>query len=131
MGGFTQDDGYLRGVAAYVQHSAESFFDLPATSASISRKRCVGHSDIGAMPILSMSRCGGHSDIGAMPILSMSRCLNKAYSGGARKSTARGLTLSVDLSLAELRQGEKESARGSVHWGCYYAAALDIEVDHS
>ena len=25
---------------------------------------------------------------------------------------------------------EKEgSARGSVHWGCYYATALDIEVD--
>jgi hypothetical protein len=24
---------------------------------------------------------------------------------------------------------EKGSARGSVHWGCYYATALDIEVD--
>ena len=24
---------------------------------------------------------------------------------------------------------EKESAKGSVHWGCYYATALDIEVD--
>jgi hypothetical protein len=23
------------------------------------------------------------------------------------------------------------SARGSVHWGYYYATALDIEVDHS
>jgi hypothetical protein len=28
------------------------------------------------------------------------------------------------------KEGEKkESARGSVHWGCYYATALDIEVD--
>jgi hypothetical protein len=27
-------------------------------------------------------------------------------------------------------QGEqKGSARGSVHWGCYYATSLDIEVD--
>ena len=27
-------------------------------------------------------------------------------------------------------EGEKkESARGSVHWGCDYATALDIEVD--
>ena len=25
--------------------------------------------------------------------------------------------------------GKKEGARGSVHWGCYYATALDIEVD--
>jgi hypothetical protein len=24
---------------------------------------------------------------------------------------------------------KKGSARGSVHWGCYYATALDIEVD--
>ncbi len=24
---------------------------------------------------------------------------------------------------------QKGSARGSVHWGCYYATALDIEVD--
>jgi hypothetical protein len=24
---------------------------------------------------------------------------------------------------------EKGSARGSVHWGCYYATALNIEVD--
>ena len=24
---------------------------------------------------------------------------------------------------------EKGSARGSVHWGCYYSRALDIEVD--
>ena len=24
---------------------------------------------------------------------------------------------------------EKGSARGSVHWGCYYATALDIEVE--
>ena len=23
----------------------------------------------------------------------------------------------------------KGNARGSVHWGCYYAKALDIEVD--
>ena len=28
------------------------------------------------------------------------------------------------------KEGEqKGSARGSVHWGCYYATALDIEVD--
>ncbi len=28
------------------------------------------------------------------------------------------------------KEGEKKvSARGSVHWGCYYATALDIEVD--
>jgi hypothetical protein len=26
-------------------------------------------------------------------------------------------------------EGEKGSARGSVHWGCYYTTALDIEVD--
>jgi hypothetical protein len=27
------------------------------------------------------------------------------------------------------KEGEqKGSARGSVHWGCYYATALDIEV---
>jgi hypothetical protein len=25
--------------------------------------------------------------------------------------------------------GKKGSARGSVHWGCDYATALDIEVD--
>ncbi len=25
--------------------------------------------------------------------------------------------------------GQKGSARGSVHWGCYYSTALDIEVD--
>jgi hypothetical protein len=24
---------------------------------------------------------------------------------------------------------EKGSLRGSVYWGCYYATALDIEVD--
>jgi hypothetical protein len=29
-----------------------------------------------------------------------------------------------------MREGEqKGSARGSVHWGCYYDTALDIEVD--
>ena len=28
------------------------------------------------------------------------------------------------------KEGEqKGSVRGSVHWGCYYATALDIEVD--
>ena len=28
------------------------------------------------------------------------------------------------------KEGEqKGSGRGSVHWGCYYATALDIEVD--
>ena len=28
------------------------------------------------------------------------------------------------------KEGEqKGSARGSVHWGCYYATALDIEWD--
>jgi hypothetical protein len=28
------------------------------------------------------------------------------------------------------KEGEqKGSARGSVHWGCYYATAVDIEVD--
>jgi hypothetical protein len=28
------------------------------------------------------------------------------------------------------KEGEKKgSARGRVHWGCYYATALDIEVD--
>jgi hypothetical protein len=28
------------------------------------------------------------------------------------------------------KEGEqKGSARGSVHWGCYYTTALDIEVD--
>jgi hypothetical protein len=25
--------------------------------------------------------------------------------------------------------GGEGSARGSVHWGCYYATSLDIEVD--
>jgi hypothetical protein len=30
-----------------------------------------------------------------------------------------------------VKEGEEEkgSARGRVHWGCYYATALDIEVD--
>ncbi len=29
-----------------------------------------------------------------------------------------------------MKEGEqKGSVRGSVHWGCYYATALDIEVD--
>ncbi len=28
------------------------------------------------------------------------------------------------------KEGEqKGSARGTVHWGCYYATALDVEVD--
>jgi hypothetical protein len=31
--------------------------------------------------------------------------------------------------LCERRRGSKGSARGSVHWGCDYATALDIEVD--
>ena len=26
------------------------------------------------------------------------------------------------------KKEQKGSARGSVHWGCYYATALDIEV---
>jgi hypothetical protein len=29
-----------------------------------------------------------------------------------------------------MKEGKlKGSARGSVHWGCYYVTALDIEVD--
>ena len=32
--------------------------------------------------------------------------------------------------LVGKKEGEqKGSARGSVYWGCYYATALDIEVD--
>ena len=33
--------------------------------------------------------------------------------------------------LRYLKDGEKKgSAGGSVHWGCDYATALNIEVDH-
>ncbi len=32
--------------------------------------------------------------------------------------------------MKDKKEGEeKESAKGSVHWGCYYDTALDIEVD--
>jgi hypothetical protein len=34
-----------------------------------------------------------------------------------------------EREIAEKKKGEKNgSARGSLHWGCYYATALDIEV---
>jgi len=33
------------------------------------------------------------------------------------------------LLLPQKEGEQKGSARGSVHWGCYYATALDIEVD--
>jgi hypothetical protein len=31
--------------------------------------------------------------------------------------------------VSKKERKKKGSARGSVHWGCYYATALDIEVD--
>ena len=64
-----------------------------------------------------------------------------------RETTSRGLCRLVCPSLmmmmpficssserraegdCEKEGEEKGSARGSVHWGCYYATALDIEVD--
>ena len=56
-----------------------------------------------------------------------------------RETTSRGLSGLVCPSRTSERGGEgdcvkeggeeKGSARGSVHWGCYYATAHDIEVD--
>jgi hypothetical protein len=38
----------------------------------------------------------------------------------------------ADLFYFSKKEGEKKgNARGSVHWGCYYATALDNEVDSS
>jgi hypothetical protein len=35
-----------------------------------------------------------------------------------------------EREIVRKKEGEeKGSARGSVHWVCYYATALDIEVD--
>jgi hypothetical protein len=35
-----------------------------------------------------------------------------------------------DREIVFKKEGEQKGcARGSVHWGCYYATALDIEVD--
>jgi hypothetical protein len=31
--------------------------------------------------------------------------------------------------VCKKKEEEKGRARGSVHWGCYYATAFDIEVD--
>ena len=56
-----------------------------------------------------------------------------------QETTSRGLCGLVCPSRTSERGGEGDcvkeggeengSARGSVHWGCYYATALDIEVD--
>jgi hypothetical protein len=56
-----------------------------------------------------------------------------------RETTSRGLCGLVCPSRTSERGGEgdcvkeegeeKGSARGSVHWGSYYATSLDIEVD--
>jgi hypothetical protein len=57
-----------------------------------------------------------------------------------RETTSRGpvwTILTITSRTSErggegdcVKEGEeKGSARGSVHWGCFYATALDIEVD--
>ena len=65
----------------------------------------------------------------------------KGDSGGhvLRETTSRGLCRLVCPSRTSERGGKEDcvkegggkkgSARGSVHWGCDYATALDIEVD--
>ena len=37
--------------------------------------------------------------------------------------------ISPDLSVTVSVTLQRRGVRGSVHWGCYYATALDIEVD--
>ena len=46
------------------------------------------------------------------------------------ESAHHALANAVGREIVGKKEGEqKGSARGSVHWGCYYATALDIEVD--
>ena len=78
--------------------------------------------------------------ITAVPIIKLF-AWGEGDSGGhvQRETTSRGPCGLVCPSRTSERGGEgdsvkegrekKGSARGSVHWGCYYATALDIEVD--
>jgi len=46
------------------------------------------------------------------------------------ESAHHALTNTAGREIVGKKEGEqKGSARGSVHWGCYYATAVDIEVD--
>ena len=46
------------------------------------------------------------------------------------ESAHHALVNAGDREIVGKKEGEeKGSARGSVHWGCCYATALDIEVD--
>ncbi len=78
--------------------------------------------------------------ITAVPIINLF-AWGEGDSGGhvLRETTSRGLCGLVCPSRTSERGGEgdsvkegrekKGSARGSVHWGGYYATALEIEVD--
>ena len=78
--------------------------------------------------------------ITAVPIIKLF-AWGEGDSGGhvLREKTSRGLCGLVCPSRTDERGGkgdcvieggeEKGIARGNVHWGCYYATALDIEVD--
>jgi hypothetical protein len=45
-------------------------------------------------------------------------------------SAHRTLVNVGEREIVRKKEGEKKaSARGSVHWGCYYATVLNIEVD--
>jgi hypothetical protein len=78
--------------------------------------------------------------ITAVPIIKL-LAWGEGDSGGhvLRETTSRGLCGLVCPSRTSERWGEgdcvkeggqeKGRARGIVHWGCYYATALDMEVD--
>ena len=44
-------------------------------------------------------------------------------------SAHHALVNAGEREIVKKKEEEKASARGSVHWSCYDATALDIEVD--
>ncbi len=55
--------------------------------------------------------------------------ITKLFAGGGGGEWTTCAMIDDEREIVGKKEGEqKGSARGSVHWGCYYATALDIEV---